>query len=280
MWKLAAFADEISPDIDVQIEQCVRHEVSFIELRSVAGKNVLDLDDPLRREIKRKLDDRGLSVISIGSPIGKVRIDEPFGPHFDRFKIAVDMADFFAAPLIRIFSYYPAEGASHDDLILRHRDEVLRRMQAKVDYMRGRTTVLVHENEANIYGEKALQCLDILTTINSPALRAAFDFANFVQAREDTWRAWEMLRPYVVHIHVKDALLSDGRVVPAGQGDGKIREILQDAARIHYHGVLSLEPHLAHAGQFQGYSGPELFKVAVDALRGILATLKPNSVSA
>lgn len=274
MWKLAAFADEISPDIDVQIEHCARNGVDFIELRSVAGKNVLDLDDALRREIKCKLDDRGIGIISIGSPIGKIRIDEPFGPHFDRFKIAVDMADFFAAPFIRIFSYYPAEGMSHDDLIRTQRDEVLKRMQAKVDYMRGRTTVLVHENEAKIYGEKALQCLDLVKTINSPALRAAFDFANFVQAHEDVWRAWELLRDYVVHIHVKDALAGDGTVVPAGKGDGKIREILQDAARRHYHGVLSLEPHLSYAGQFQGFSGPELFKVAVEALRGVLATIK------
>jgi len=273
MWKLAAFADEISPDIDVQIEHCARNGIDFIELRGVAGKNVLDLDDTTRREIKRKLHDRGIGVISIGSPIGKIRIDEPFAPHFERFKLAVDWADFFAAPFIRIFSYYPAENSSHDDLIHTRRDEVLTRMQAKVDFMRGRSTVLVHENEANIYGEKALQCLDLLQTINAPALRAAFDFANFVQAREDVWRAWELLKPYVVHIHVKDALAGDGKVVPAGQGDGKIREILQDAARIHYHGVLSLEPHLAHAGQFQGFSGPDLFKVAVDALRGVLTDI-------
>lgn len=274
MWKLAAFADEISPDIDVQIEHCARNGVEFIELRGVAGNNVLDFDAAMRREIKRKLDDRGIGIISIGSPIGKIRIDEPFAPHFDRFKTAVDLADFFSAPFVRIFSYYPAEHTSHDDLVRTQRDEVLKRMQAKVEYMRGRSTVLVHENEAKIYGEKALQCLDMLATINSPALRAAFDFANFVQAREDVLHAWELLKTYVVHIHVKDALAGEGKIVPAGQGDGKIREILQDAARMRYHGVLTLEPHLAHAGQFQGFSGPDLFKVAVDALRGVLATIK------
>ncbi len=270
MWKLAAFADEIAPEIDVQIEHCRRNAVAFIELRGVSGKNVLDLDDALRREIKRKLDDSGIGIIAIGSPIGKIRIDEPFAPHLERFKIAVELAEFFAAPFIRIFSYYPAENETHADLLARHRDEVLRRTQAKIEYLRGHAPVLVHENEAKIYGEKALQCLDLLTSINSPAFRAAFDFANFVQAREDVLKAWEMLKDYVVHIHVKDALAGDGKIVPAGMGDGHIAEILRDAARRGYHGVLSLEPHLAHAGQYQGFSGPELFKVAADALKKVV----------
>ena len=63
----------------------------------MAGKNVLDFDLPLRTEIKHKLADHGLAVISIGSPIGKVKLSEPWQAHFDRFKIAVESAEFFEA---------------------------------------------------------------------------------------------------------------------------------------------------------------------------------------
>ena len=259
MLKLAAFADEISPDLDVQIEHCRKNGITHIELRGVAGKNVLDFDKSLRAEIKRKLTDAGLGVVSIGSPIGKVKLSESFDAHFERFKIAVELAEFFDAPFIRIFSYYETSPAD--------RDEVIRRMQKKVDSVRGGEVVLVHENEVKIFGEKGEPCRDLLQSINSPELRMAFDFANFVQAGENPLQNWPLLKPFTVHFHIKDALAASGKVVPAGQGDGHLAEILKDAFTSGYRGFLSLEPHLAAHGQFSGFSGPQLFAEAVDALR-------------
>jgi sugar phosphate isomerase/epimerase len=266
MLKLAAFADEISPDLDEQIRVCKQNHVTHFELRGVRGANVLDFDQATRQEIQRKLADNGMGVVSIGSPIGKVKIHEPWEPHFDRFKIAVDIAEFLGAPLIRLFSYYPA---GKDDDILRHRDEVMRRMQAKVDYIRGRPVTIVHENEAAIYGEKGRQCVDLMKTIDSPQFRTAFDFANFVQAGEHPLDNWPALKPYTVHIHIKDALLGSGKVVPAGQGDGQLEPIIKDAWDGGYRGFLSLEPHLSAAGQYGGFSGPQLFKVAADAIKSL-----------
>jgi len=267
MFKLSAFADEISPNLDEQIRVCKENGVTHFELRSVYGKNVLDFDLPLRNEIKTKLQANGLGVACIGSPIGKVKINEPFAPHFERFKIAVELAEFFQAPLLRIFSYYPAD---NNDDISKHRDEVLRRMQAKVDYVKDRPVVLVHENEHAIFGEKGKPCLDLLKTINSPQFRAAFDFANFVMDGENPLDCWPLLKPYSVHIHVKDALRNARKIVPAGQGDGQLEPILIDLHQSGYHGFLSIEPHLASAGQFSGFSGPKLFGAAVDALKTLL----------
>src|SRR6202041_591948 len=96
---------------------------------------------------------------------------------------------------------------------------------------------------------------------NSPLLRSAFDFANFVQAGEDPLVNWPLLKPYTVHIHIKDAK-KDGSVVPAGEGAGHLAEILKDAVASGYSGFFSLEPHLAAHGQFSGFSGPDLFGTA------------------
>ena len=269
MLKLAAFADEISPELDVQIEHLKQNGITHVELRGVAGKNVLDFDPALRRQVKTEFGDNGLGVACSGSPIGKVKLNESFEQHFERFKIAVELAEYFDAPYIRIFSYYPAEGTTHADLVAKGRDEVLRRMQRQVDYLKGRTLVLVHENEAKIYGEKGAQCRDLHRTIKSDKFKAAFDFANFVQAKENPLDNWPLLKPYTAHIHIKDALLANGKVVPAGQGEGHIAEILKDATASGYNGFLTLEPHLAAHGQFAGFSGPDLFKTAVDALRAV-----------
>ena len=264
--KLAAFADEISPELDQQISVCKASGVTHFELRGVYGKNVLDFDQPLRNEIKSKLDAQGMGVASIGSPIGKVKITDDWNQHFDRFKIAVESAVFFKSPLIRVFSYYPDDSGE----ILKYRDEVMRRMHAKVDYIKNIPAVaLAHENEAKIYGEKGRECVDLMKTINSPRLRSAFDFANFVQAKEMPLDCWPGLKPYTTHIHIKDAMLADGKVVPAGKGDGQLEPILKDAYASGYRGFLSLEPHLKAHGQFSGFSGPDLFKTAVDALRDL-----------
>jgi len=262
MLRLAGFADEISPELDQQIAVFKRLGITHFELRGVAGKNVLDFDAALREEIKTKLAANGLAVACIGSPIGKVKVDLPFEEHFERFKIAVDSAKFFGAKLIRVFSYYPPEGGD----INKHRDEVIRRFRAKVDHMAGSGLTLVHENERHIFGEGGANCLDLMKTINSPMLRSAFDFANFVQAGEDPLKNWPLLKPYTVHIHIKDAR-KDGSVVPAGEGVGQLAPILKDAYGSGYRGFLSLEPHLAAQGQLSGFSGPDLFTAAAKALR-------------
>jgi 3-dehydroshikimate dehydratase len=265
MLKLAGFTDEISPDLDEQIAFCRETGITHLELRGVENRNVLDFDPPLRQKIKSRLSAAGLGVVCIGSPIGKVKISDPWEPHFQRFTIAVELAEFFAAPLIRVFSYYAPEGETGN--VLPHRDEVLRRFREKLKYLQNRPLTLVHENEKHIYGAKTEQCVDLMRTIDSPQLRSAFDFANFIQEQVNPADAWPLLKPYTAHIHIKDARLADGQVVPAGQGDGHIPQILLDAYRSGYRGFLSLEPHLAAAKQFSGFSGPHLFKIAVDALK-------------
>jgi 3-dehydroshikimate dehydratase len=271
MLQLAAFADEIDPSIDEQIRVCKEQGVTHIELRSVNKINVLDFDQNLRTHIRTGLQANALAVAAIGSPIGKVKINESWDQHFDRFKIAVELAEFFQAPLIRIFSYYPPEKG---DDIRKYREEVLRRMQAKVQYIKDHPVTLVHENEKDIYGEKGRECVDLMESIDSLKLRSAFDFANFVQAGEKPMDNWPGLKPYTAHIHIKDAVLGSGKVVPAGEGDGQLGPILEDAWRSGYQGFLSLEPHLKVAGHSHGETGPELFRTAVAALRKVCAAHK------
>ena len=72
----------------------------------------------------------------------------------------------------------------------------------------------------------------------------------------------------MVYFDVKDA--SDGRVVPAGEGDGRVEEIFRDALARGFDDRFNLEPHLSSGGQFGGSTSPELFEVAVGALQRVL----------
>ena len=266
--KLSAFADEISPEPDEQIRVCRACGVTHMELRNVRGVNVLDFDGDLRAEIRSKLRDAGMGVVSIGSPIGKVKITDPWEQHFERFKIAVDAAEYFGAPFVRIFSYYPPEAGGD---MGPHREEVLRRMGEKVKYVEGRDVTLVHENEKGIFGDRGGSCFDLVVSVGSPKLRCAFDFANFIQVGEVPLVNWRVLKPYVAHIHIKDAKMKDGTIVPPGEGDADMGRILADAYQGGYRGFLTLEPHLAADMQFSGFSGPDLFAKAADALKALCA---------
>ena len=70
-------------------------------------------------------------------------------------------------------------------------------------------------------------------------------------------------------MHVKDAR-ADGSVVAAGEGVAHWPELLQQLHKDGYDGFFALEPHLASAGQYSGYSGPDLFRYASQALQEML----------
>ena len=100
--------------------------------------------------------------------------------------------------------------------------------------------------EKGIYGDNAPRCLELIKQFYGDAFRCTFDFANFVQCRQDTLAAYEMLKPYITYVHIKDAKTADGTVVPAGTGDGNVNRILTALDQMGYNGFLSLEPHLAN----------------------------------
>ena len=271
MLKLSAFADEISPGNSMSRSGSARRKPghAFFELRGVRGKNVMDFAAPLCAEIKTKLAENGLGVISIGSPIGRIAIDKPWQEHFEQLqRRQVELAEYFQSPLLRVFSYYPTGGEGKGP-VDPHRNEVIDRFLQKVEYLKDRLVTMVHENERGIFGDIGKRCLDLMKSVNSPKLRSAFDFANFVLIGERPMDNWPMLKPYTIHIHVKDANAASSQMVPAGQGDGNIEAILIDAYRSGYRGALTLEPHLKVAGHSHGETGPELFKVAADALKNL-----------
>src|SRR5947209_5365756 len=107
MFTLSAFADEISPDPQTQVDVLKACGIRHIEFRSILGANVLSLTDLQIREFKTILDKHGFKLSAIGSPIGKIRIDEPFGPHLEKFQRAIELCNVFGTPNIRVFSYYP-----------------------------------------------------------------------------------------------------------------------------------------------------------------------------
>jgi len=267
---LSGFADEISPSLDEQLAVLAAESISHLELRSVWSTNVADLDDTELARFRREIDQAGVRVSAIGSPIGKIGLDAPLGPELERMRRVADIACDLGTGTVRVFSFFMPPGEPPQ----RHRQQVIDRMRALTSIAEDRGLVLAHENEKEIYGDRPERCADLITAVSSPALRATFDAANFVQCGvRPHSEAYGLLRPYLVYVQVKDALAATGEVVPAGQGDGQVRETLSALGNEGFEGYLSLEPHLAGAGRYGGFSGAGGFRRAARALKGLLGEL-------
>jgi 3-dehydroshikimate dehydratase len=268
MFILSAFADEISPDPQVQIDILKHCGLRHIEFRSIHKTNVLSLTDAQIGDFKRLLDKAGFRLSAIGSPIGKIRVDEPFGPHLEKFRRAVELCKVFGTPNIRIFSYYPPE--KFDGNWAPYRDEVMNRMRQRVEIAQHERVQLFHENEHRIYGDSPERLADLFSTIKSPALKAAFDPANFVFCGFDVMQGWAVCKPHTAHFHIKDWKAGEEHGSIAGEGQGQVPAIIADAVRMGYKGFATLEPHLLGGGPTGGVTGPELFPNAVAAFKAIV----------
>ncbi len=273
--KISGFGDEITDDFGSQLDAMQEMGINYIEVRNLAlggGAKavVVDLSDDELRAAKRELDSRGMRVSAIGSPIGKISINDDFAAHLERFKGALRAADILETDYIRMFSFFMPEGKDPQS----YRDEVMRRLRALSDAARAHRAeiMLLHENESDIYGDTADRCRDIFESVGTENLRLTLDPANFVSCGVRPFsEALPALRPWLHYVHVKDKESPKGKVVIAGEGSAEWRELLGALKEQEYDGFFSLEPHLQVAGRSFGYTGRDLFAKAHAGLMNLLA---------
>lgn len=244
--KIYAFADEAGGKISEQIAAMKRNGLAGAELRGTEYGNVSDLSKEHAREIIQRLNDEGLEVWSLGSPLGKISIYDKFEPEIEKLKRTLEIADIMNAKNIRMFSFYLPKNEDAE----KYRNEVLDRLAKMAEVTSGSGVTLCHENEKGIYGDNSERCLDILEHI--PGIVGVFDPANFIQCGVDTLKAWKLLKDRIRYLHIKDALV-DGKVVPAGCGIGNVAEIVKDYVA-QGGTAMTLEPHLT---VFKGLSDLE-----------------------
>lgn len=240
---ISGFADEIHPDLDVQLKVVKELGMNHICFRAADGKGVADYTlEEVRESIKPRLDAAGVKVSSLGSPIGKIDIDDEdaYARQLKQLDTLCQICNLLGCKYIRMFSFWMVDKNPDE-----WKDEVLKKLKGFADIAAKYDVILLHENEKDIYGDIGSRCKIILDELASPHFKAAFDFANFVQCGEDTAQCWEMLKEHVVYIHIKDAIAGNKENVVCGTGDGKIPELLKKAIREDgYEGFLTLEPHL------------------------------------
>ena len=234
-----AFADEACPRIDGQIDALCRNALDGLEIRGVDGTNISDITLDKAREVRNKLDASGLTVFSVGSPIGKIALDGDLEGHLALARNTFEAARTLGTRYVRMFSFYAPAGKC----ITECRSRVLEALGRLLDLADEYGVVLCHENEAAIFGDTPQRCLELIRYFEG-RLRCVFDMGNFVLEGVDPTVAYRLLQPHIAYFHIKDAL-GAGAVVPPGKGEACIGEILRaHSSYAKEDFFVSLEPHL------------------------------------
>ena len=273
---LSAFADEYADDLKAQCEALNDFGIEYIELRGVNGKNVSVLTEGEVKETKKILDDYGIKVSSIGSPLGKIDIKGDLNGHFETAKRVYETANILGAKNVRMFSFYSKETPFN-----KCKSEIYSGLEKLVDLSDDTGLTLCHENEALIYGESPEKCLEIAEYFGG-RIKCVFDMGNFVLDGYEPMATYKILFDYIEYFHIKDAFYT-GAIVPAGKGEAKIKEILDDYKENGRKDTfITLEPHLQTFSGLNALVGKSFdnpykydnqkaaFTDAVEKLKGLL----------
>jgi sugar phosphate isomerase/epimerase len=282
-WILSAFSDEVDPSIDTQIKALQAHEISFIDLRAVDEFNISNVPDDHAQLVGGKLANAGITVNMLGSPLGKIDIAEPFEPELEKLEHLARMAEIFECRRVRVFSYRNRQEASEAEFCEQAMDRVgrLKTRAAELGLS------LFHENERHIFGELAANTKALAEAFHDgESFCVIYDFDNYNRAGEDCWEAYQVMKPFIDAVHLKESN-SNGNFVPMGHGAGQSAAILRDLRATGWQGSLTLEPHL-HVSQAQapGTDAPykdlprrECFDLAARAVHDLLEIVRTATES-
>lgn len=272
----SAFADEAGDSLEEQISALVDNGIGYIEPRNIGGKPILSLTVEELKAVREALDKNGIKTGSLGSPIGKFPISEDFSLHLSDFDKALRACDILGTKNMRMFSFFVEQ-----DKLEENRDEVLRRMNTLVSLAHKLDIRLCHENESAIYGQMPEEVADLLTNVKG--LYGIFDPANYRMNNADVYEGIKATLINLGYLHIKDAIFETQCITPAGEGEGKIGEIIDIVNEATDELVyLTVEPHLhifsaykmidEHElkGKYQFNSNREAFDFAVRALENLM----------
>ncbi|GAA1285847.1 sugar phosphate isomerase/epimerase family protein [Saccharothrix xinjiangensis] len=265
---LAGITDEAGPDLATQLAVLAKLGWSHVELRTVDGRAVADLDDAAFAAVAGALAGRGVRVVCLDSRIGGWArpVDTPFPVDLAELEVLLRRCAELGTRYVRIMSY-PNRGLPER----RWRDEVVGRVSRLAERAARAGVVLLHENCSGWAGTSAERALELLAAVDNPAVRLLFDTGNGAAHGYDGYALLREVVGHVAHVHVKDAV--GGRFVPPGTGGARVADCVALLRAHGYRGAWSLEPHVSLRPHESGVLAPgaaAAFVAAGRAMAGLL----------
>ena len=266
---LSAFSDEAATDLQGQIDALKRNNIGYMEVRFINGAPVREFTLEQAEEYAKIMNEQGIKVWAIGSPLGKEDIKTlDFSEYENTVRHICKIANIMGTKKIRMFSFFNA----YDE-----EEKVYAYLRRMVEIADEYGVTMYHENEKDIFGDNVERVLKIMQNVQG--LKWVYDPANFLQVGERADNSLQKLHGVTDYFHIKDVVFETGELVPAGHGDGKIDELI---AKITGDTTMTLEPHLRIFDAFKSIddtemkhkfhftSNGEAFDAAVSALKKLL----------
>jgi L-ribulose-5-phosphate 3-epimerase len=272
---LAGIGDEAAPDLPGQLAALTEAGCVAIELRTVHGIPLSEMDDCAFAAVAAGVAGAGLAVVCVDSRIGNWArsVTDAFEPDLDELNVLLARCAALRCRYVRVMSY-PNAGLPEREW----RRVVVERMRVLADRAEKAGVVLLHENCAGWAARSAARALDLLDAVGSPALRMLFDTGNGVPHGYSAYDLLTETVSHVAHVHVKDATGGPAATTYTlpGEGDARVADCLRLLLDNGYSSAFSLEPHLGvvpHLGTGTRRDTASGFAAAVAALRRLVPEL-------
>ena len=255
---IAAITDEFSFDLDTALEAMAQVGMTGAELRLIGDRNIVDFSDDEVARVRERVEQRGMQVLSIASPVLKcVLPDAP--PLDERFqqdvfgssytiadqprlsKRAFEVAERAGAKIIRVFSYWRTT-APEQCL-----DRIVTALRDLADRAADRGLIIGLENEHACNVATGVEAGRVLAALDHPALKSIWDPANASILGEVPFPDGYAALPHhrIAHVHAKDCVVQGQNPTwgPLGEMGIDWRGQIAALKRDGYAGAISLETH-------------------------------------
>lgn len=281
--KISFITDEFTQDLDEAIAFALDNGLQGVELRSVDDKALQDVSLEEVSGWKKKLDAAGLTVSNLASSFFKCSFESgQIELQLRRLEKLCDIADILACRTLRGFSFF-REGTIPPEKLAEAFEPALAILQK-------RDMLLLLEADPSVHTTNHRAVAALLKLLGSDHAAAVYDPGNCLfdpMGEKPFPDAYEAIRPYMRHVHIKDAVYEKGEPVCLAPGSGLVDfpAVLRRLRDDGYTGYVSLEPHYRAAltlteaqmrtpsGAKFSRGGKEAMQQSVDALKRMLGAL-------
>lgn len=215
-FSVGVITDEVSQNIEEAARFCKQHGLACMEVRSVNNHSPFEFTEKDVSDICAAAEAHGLSVCAVSSPLFKCRFDDSraVAEHIAKFEQCAKQARRFGATRIRGFDFWDTGVA------LEQRAAAYRPI-AEICEAYG--VLCVIEADPSVHSNTPEATAQLVQAIGSPHIRVLFDPGNeiWVTGRASS-NAYEAVKPYLAHVHIKDAIVTNGKAEAVKVGTGLV----------------------------------------------------------
>ena len=287
MYKTRVITDEISQDLPFAARVAREYGLQGLEIRSVNEKNPFQMNADDLRFVKQIAYDSGLEICCVSSPMFKCSLDdlETRRAHMDSFRRMMDTMHSWNTKLIRCFNFFNLHDGG------KRTPEIVDAFQPVADIAEDAGVTVVLESEPSVNAVNIAELVKFFKAVGRREIGAVYDPGNEavdVTAPLPYPDGYELLKPYIRHVHVKDMLRGEIET-PALIGEGTVdfHGVFAALKRDKYNGWCSLETHyrmkrlsdedlVRPQGSSFSEGGYEASRLYLDRLRDVYHWMEEN----